>query len=263
MPDENQQKRSNGFIGRILSMPNDSISKTVLMTVLVCLVCAVFVASAAISLKQKQETNKLLDKQQNILKVAGLDDDSQSIEERFAQIEEKIVDLNTGEYVDDVDVNTYDDRAALRNPEQSIAIPKDKDIAGLRRRANDVTVYLVKGEEGQVSKIILPISGYGLWSTLYGFVSLEPDLTTIYRIIFYEHAETPGLGGEVDNPNWRKLWTGKEFFDQEGRYDFKIIKGVVVTSDPEAIHKVDGLAGATLTSVGVDNMCKKIKNKEL
>ena len=155
-----------------------------------------------------------------------------------------------------MDVNTYDDRAALRNPEQSIAIPKDKEIAGLRRRANDVTVYLVKGEEGQVSKIILPISGYGLWSTLYGFVSLEPDLTTIYRIIFYEHAETPGLGGEVDNPNWRKLWTGKEFFDQEGRYDFKIIKGVVVTSDPEAIHKGDGLAGATLTSVGVDNMVK-------
>ena len=85
MPEDDQKNQSSGMFGRLMSMSNDSIAKTVFMTVLVCLVCAVVVATAAVALKEKQETNKLVDKQQNILQVAGLDDESMSVEDRFSK----------------------------------------------------------------------------------------------------------------------------------------------------------------------------------
>ena len=71
---------------------------------------------------------------------------------------------------------------------------------------------------------------------------------------FYQHAETPGLGGEVDNPKWKGLWLGKTLFDAEGKLAIRIIKGNVDAQSPQATHQVDGLAGATLTSKGVDNL---------
>ena len=257
MPEDNQQKQpAGGIFSRIMSLSNDSIPKTVLMTVAVCLVCAVFVATAAVALKDRQETNKLVDKQQNILQVAGLDDDSMSVEERFELIETKLVNLETGEYVEDVDPAEFDQRLASKDPEQSIKLTKQEDIAGIGSRAKYAKVYLVKPDGENVSKIVLPVHGYGLWSTLYGFVSLETDVSTVYRVKFYDHAETPGLGGEVDNPNWRSIWTGKKLFNQEGEYDLDVIKGAVVTGNPNADFQVDGLAGATLTSRGVDNLFK-------
>ena len=257
MPEEDKQKQqASGMFGRIMSLSNDSIPKTVLMTVVVCLVCAVVVATAAVALKDRQETNKLLDKQQNILQVAGLDDDSKTIEQRFEQIETRLVDLDSGEYVEGIDPGEYDQRQASKDPEQSIKLTKDIDIAGIGSRAKYAKVYLVKEDGENVSKIILPVHGYGLWSTLYGFVSLETDASTVYRVKFYDHAETPGLGGEVDNPNWRSIWTGKKFFNDAGEYGMKIIKGAVVTGNPNENYQVDGLGGATLTSRGVDNLFK-------
>jgi len=256
MPEEDQKSQNGGFIDRLMSMSNDSIVKTVFMTVLVCLVCAVVVATAAVALKEKQELNKVVDVQQNILQVAGLDDDSMSIEERFALIDAQVVDLNTGEYVSDIDVERYDQRLAAKDPEQSVVLTKDEDIAGIKRRANYAKVYLVKDNDDKISKIVLPVHGYGLWSTLYGFVSVETDASTVYRVKFYDHAETPGLGGEVDNPSWRSSWSGKQFFDENGEYDLKVIKGSVNPNSQDANYQIDGLAGATLTSRGVDNLFK-------
>ena len=256
MPEEDQNKQASGFLGRLMSMSNDSIVKTVFMTVLVCFVCAIVVATAAIALKEKQDLNKVVDVQQNILQVAGLDDDSMTIEERFTFIDAQVVDLATGEYVSDIDVEAYDQRLAAKDPEQSVVLTKDQDVAGIKRRANYAKVYLVKDNNDQINKIILPVHGYGLWSTLYGFVSVETDASTVYRVKFYDHAETPGLGGEVDNPNWRSIWTGKQFFDENGDYDLRVIKGSVNPNSQNANYQVDGLAGATLTSRGVDNLFK-------
>jgi len=89
---------------------------------------------------------------------------------------------------------------------------------------------------------------------LFGFISLGSDLNTIEGLEFYEHKETPGLGGEVDNPNWKKLWKGKKVYDISNMVGIEVIKGKPVASDKNIAYKVDGLSGATITSKGVTNM---------
>ena len=137
----------------------------------------------------------------------------------------------------------------------SDALPISEDIAGIRRKAHFATVYLVKGDDGKISTVILPIHGYGLWSTLYGYLAVKPDGREIVGLQFYDHAETPGLGGEVDNPKWRAQWPGKLLTDDDGALRIEVAKGAAATG-PEGVHQVDGLAGATLTSRGVSNLVR-------
>ena len=237
------------------SMSNDSMLKTFLVASALCMVCSVIVSSAATVLKPIQNNNKALDKQRNILQVAGLTDASQSIEDRFKNIETRIVDMASGEYVDSIDVEAYDQRKASKDPAQSISLDNKQDGARIGSRAKYGKVYLLK-EGDTVSKIIIPIKGYGLWSTMYGFVALQTDANTISDITFYEHNETPGLGGEIQNRDWQKSWKGKQVFDEQTKPVFELIKGRVDGNTPNNQYKVDGLAGATLTSNGVTNLIR-------
>jgi Na+-transporting NADH:ubiquinone oxidoreductase subunit C len=192
----------------------------------------------------------------NILDVAGLIQDDTDIDQAFSEmIEAKIVNIVTGDYVDDIDVVSYDQRKAAKDPAQNITIPKDKDVASIKRKAKNAKIYLVKKGD-QIQSIILPIHGYGLWSTMYGFLAIDADGQTVQSINFYDQAETPGLGGEVVNPSWRALWQGKKIYNESGEPVLKLIKGSVNPSEPGANQLVDGLAGATLTSVGVTNMIR-------
>ena len=225
------------------------------MALLLCLVCSVIVSTAAVALKPIQLKNKSLDKKRNILQVAGLYQEGKSIESLFQQVEAKVVDLASGEYATDVQPGTYDQRKAAKDPMQNVVIPVKEDIAHIKQRAKNATVYLVKEQE-TIRYFILPVHGYGLWSTLYGFVVLEKDANTIYGLQFYEHAETPGLGGEVDNPSWRAKWPGKLVYASSGIPNIEVVRGAVDTSRPEAIYQVDGLAGATLTSRGVSDLLR-------
>ncbi len=240
-------------IQKILDLPNDSVKKTLFVALALCLVCSVLVSGAAVVLKPLQEQNKALDKKKNILEIAGLMQQGKSVDELFSQIEMRVIDMTTGEYMTDIDAAKYDQRKASNDPKQNIQLNKEEDIAGIKRRAKYTSVYLVKDGEN-VKSIILPVHGYGLWSTLYGFLALENDAKTVVGLGFYEHAETPGLGGEVDNPEWRKKWIGKQVYNDAGDVVIKVIKGAVNSNTPEAENKVDGLSGATLTSRGVENM---------
>lgn len=238
----------------ILALPNDSVKKTLTVAFALCLVCSVLVSGAAVVLKPMQEANKALDKKRNILQIAGLMEEGKSIDELFTKIETRVIDMMTGEYVTDIDPLAYDQRKAANDPKQYIELDSEDDIAGIKRRAKYTSVYLVKGDNDQTESIILPVHGYGLWSTLYGFLALETDAKTVVGLGFYEHAETPGLGGEVDNPGWRAKWTGKQVYNDAGEVIIKVIKGAVGETTPDAESKVDGLSGATLTSRGVENM---------
>ena len=237
-------------------MSNDSIGKTLTVAILLCLVCSIIVSGAAVILKPLQQENKLLDKQKNILSAAGLLNPEQDIASQFSRIEKRVVDIESGQYVSEgLDVDTYDQRKAKKDPSQNVTINAAIDIASLKRRAKYAEVYLVNDSEGNLETLILPVSGYGLWSTLYGFMALEKDLNTVAGLAFYDHAETPGLGGEVDNPKWKAQWLGKKIFNDSGEVVAKLKKGGVNPAVQfEKTHYVDGLSGATLTSNGVNNL---------
>lgn len=196
----------------------DSIQKTFIVAFLLCLVCSVIVSTAAVLLKPAQIANKSKDFKINILKAGGLYEqgiaDGKTINEMFESVTTKLVDLETGEYTDAVDIDKYDQRKAGKDASLSTDLSADEDIAKISRRVKYSKVYLVS-EGDEIKKVILPIKGYGLWSTLYGFISLESDLNTVSGLTFYEHAETPGLGGEIDNPNWKAQWQGKKVYDGE------------------------------------------------
>jgi len=216
----------------------------------VCLVCSIVVAGSAVGLRSTQQANKEKDKQNNILAVAGLETDK-SIKQIFSEnIETKLVDLASGTFAKNIDPATYDQRKAAKDPKQSIKLSADQNVAKIGRRANLATVYLVSDDAGQLQRIILPVHGAGLWSTMYAFVAVEADGNTVDAITYYEQGETPGLGGEVENPRWRAVWEGKKLFDQQGIPAIKVVKGQATAG---AESEIDGLSGATLTSVGVEN----------
>ena len=233
-------------------MANESVTKTFVVALTLCIVCSIVVSSASVVLRPFQEANKLLDLKTNILASAGLLKEGIDVETQFEQISVKVVDMETGRYSSAVDPATYDQRKASSDPALSVALESSEDLAKIKRRVNYATVYILEGAEG-LEKVILPIKGYGLWSTMYGFIALEKDLQTVAGIGFYEHGETPGLGGEIDNPNWKSSWIGKQAF-AENELVLTVIKGKVDMNRAGSNYQIDGLAGATLTTKGVDNL---------
>jgi Na+-transporting NADH:ubiquinone oxidoreductase subunit C len=221
--------------------------------VAVCLVCAFFVSLSAVGLKDRQDANKLLDRQKKVLTVAGLMEDGASLprDEVTAlydsAIRPKVIDLDTGEPVDEIDAASFDQRAAAKDPKSSApAPPNDSKI---QRLPHNALVFDVV-EDGELKALILPIEGYGLWGTLYGYIALAPDARTVVGITFYEHGETPGLGGEVDNPRWKAQWRDRLAFDDRGNPAIAVVKGSAGPPEEDP-YKVDGLSGATITSRGV------------
>ncbi|MDB9862771.1 Na(+)-translocating NADH-quinone reductase subunit C [Litorivicinus sp.] len=234
-----------------MSSNNESVKKTILVALALCLVCSVIVSVAAVMFRPAQAINEKANMQMNILQAAGLYDPTKSIQEQFQIVTTKLVDLETGLFVQNVDPESYNQRRAAKDPTVNRVLSSGEDIASIRRQAKIAKVYLVENT-GKIVKIILPVHGYGLWSTLYGFMALEGDGNTVAGFGFYEHAETPGLGGEVDNPNWKALWVGKQIYDGD-TVAVRLVKGGADRADA---YGVDALAGASLTSRGVDNLLK-------
>lgn len=239
-----------------MSKVKETPVRTLLVALVLCLVCSVMVAGAALILRPLQQENALVDRQASVLYVAGLLKKGMSndeIRETFdAKITPKLVDLRTGEYSDAHDPYTFDQNASAKEPQLSRELTDDEDIASIRRVEHYAVVYLVE-HDGELDRLILPVRGYGLWSTMYGFLALEPDFNTVAAIGFYQHGETPGLGGEISNPNWQEKWVGKKVFEN-GKPTLGVIKGNVNPSSPRAEHQVDAIAGATLTGNGVTHL---------
>lgn len=233
-------------------MRKESVANVLWVSILLCLVCSVLVSTAAIKLRPLQLANAQQDIYKNILSVTGLYTPEQTVSEQFArQVEMRVVRLSTGEFVDaQFEGQTSVETAAM-------ALSNQQDIAKIKKLPDYVRVYLVR-KEGQLSKVVLPVYGYGLWSTLYGFLALQADGNTVYGLKFYSHAETPGLGGEVDNPKWQQLWRGKKIYNAQGEPALEVIKGKVSAQGNGAneSYQVDGLSGATITSKGVSHLIR-------
>ena len=219
----------------------DSISNTLIVAIGLSLVCSIIVSSAAIVLKPVQARNEDLFRKQIILDVAGLMEPGADVDALFASIETRTVDLASGSYADDADM------------EATIAIPDELDTAGIAQRAANIDVYLVT-DNGRVDQVILPVYGKGLWSTMLGYLSVAPDGNTIRGLRFYSHGETPGLGDQMDKESWRAQVDGKKIYGDDGEPVIRVIKGPVPEGVPGSKYMLDGLAGATLTGNGITGL---------
>ena len=229
---------------------------TIVVAFLLCLDCSLIVSFTADTLKEERKANVELDVKRNLLLSAGLITGKKAspdeIEEKFKNVEIKVVDLDTGQPVPSSQLSnpsTFDARKAAKDPARNIQIPADLDLGKNKQRAKWATVYLIK-ENNQVEALVLPVNGYGLWSTLYGFLTLDTNTKTVKGLGFYAHAETPGLGGEVDNPKWKAQWNGKVVFDEDYQPNIRVEKSGNVKGE----NSVDALSGATITSRGVENL---------
>lgn len=235
---------------------NESVIKTLIVSFVICLLCSLVVSFAAVGLRDIQVENKLNDQRIKILQAGKIYNAKLDVKTQFKDLEVKFINFETGklssEY-NNLSLDTYDQILATKDTSLSTKVPQDKDIAIIKNRENIGKVYIVRDAEGIILKLILPIRGFGLWGTMYGYISLENDFNTVAGIEFYQHKETPGLGAEVDNPKWKALWPGKQIY-QNNDVALKVIKGKVESDDAMVTYKVDGLSGATLTSRGVSNM---------
>jgi len=230
----------------------DSIQYVFTVAFAVCMVCAIVVATSAVVLRPLQVENKALDLKRNILASAGLMEEGKTVQELFASIETRLVNISDGQFSTDFDVDSFDAIKAVSDPKLTDPLDKATDIADIKRREKYAEVYIVRGANGDIEKVVLPIRGYGLWSTLWGFIALEKDFNTVAGLGFYSHAETPGLGGEVDNPKWKAQWPGKRILNEAGNLAIEVTKGG--QADADSPYEVDGLSGATITTRGVDNL---------
>jgi Na+-transporting NADH:ubiquinone oxidoreductase subunit C len=243
-------------------MSTESTKKTIIVVLGVCIICSILVSSAAVSLRPRQENNKKLEKLKNILIAGDLFEEKQNLQDTFSQkIKSQMIELQTGKPVsedmfnDVLNLENFDIKTISTDSRYSRELEPAKDLGKIKRMPKYMTIYEVVENE-QIEKYIFPIYGKGLWSTLYGFMALDKDLRTIKGFTFYEHGETPGLGGEVDNPSWKAQWKGKSAFDDNWNIIIEVIKGRVDQTSQEAKHQIDGLSGSTLTTRGVDQLVK-------
>ena len=207
---------------------NESVLKTIGVAFSVCLVCSLIVSISAVSLRDLQNENKLNDRRIKVLEVADIKiETDQTIAEQFSKLEQKFVDFDTGQLMDEYKnfkIDDYDPIIATKDKNLSSKVPQSDDIAIIKNRENVGKIFILRDDKGNIDKLILPIRGYGLWGTLFGYIAIEGDFNTVSGITYYEHKETPGLGAEVDNEDWRKSWIGKKIY-QGDEVTLSVIKG--------------------------------------
>lgn len=229
----------------------DSPLRALLTVLVTAVVCSSIVSASVVLLRPIQLNIKLLERSGYILQLTGLLPAGASIGDEelldlFKNLDARVVDIDEASLDTEFDPYTFDGRKAAADPELSVAIPPRDDLAGLGRRSHFRTIYLV-WRDGKLSRVVLPINGAGMWSMLYGYISLGSDFNTIAGVVFHEQAETPGLGDQIAKPHWQQKWIGKKLYDESGEMLFRIAEGAVTEGSPAAEYEVDALTGATVT----------------
>lgn len=236
----------------------DSTRYTVMFATVVCVVCALLVSVAAVSLQPRQAANARLYMEKNVLVAAGIVQPGQDLsvadlDRHFAErIRARLVDLDSGDLLpeDKMDARRYDQRKARNDPELSRVAPSNN--AGIGRLPRYGIVYFVMKDE-KIDQLIIAVEGLGMWGTIYGFLSLAPDANTVRGLTYYDQKETPGLGGEISSPAWLALWRGRKGYDDQWNARITVIKGEAGPPETDPL-RVDGLSGATITGNAVTRL---------
>lgn len=235
----------------------ESIARTLGVAGGVAVVCSLFVTSAVVWLRPIQLAYESIERNRAVAEAAGLLEpgaelDEREIVDRFLDLEIRIVDLDTGTFSDAVSPTTYDFRAAVNDPDQTRPIAEELDIASLGRRPIYLPVYLLRDDAG-IAQIVLPIYGQGMWSTIYGFISVGADFATIEGVAFYEQGETPGIGDRFLEPDWLAQWQGQRAYDNNGQLVFGIGAD---GPNAEGNGTIDAITGATVTVSAIEDLVR-------
>jgi Na+-transporting NADH:ubiquinone oxidoreductase subunit C len=238
-------------------MAEESLARPFYTVLVLAFVCSALVAGATVGLRPYQEANRQLDRKRTILRAAGLYEGESTINTQFQNIRARVVDLASGEFVPEDRLNPaqFDQKKAALDAQMGKELLDDEDVAGLSRVERYSRVYLVEKDQ-RIDQVILPIRGKGAWSTMYAYVALDGDFNTIRGINFYEHGETPGLGGEIENNRWLEGWQGKQVYGPDQTVALRVVKGQAAENEPQAAYQIDGLSGATVTGAGVSDMLR-------
>ena len=236
-------------------MRADSPAKAFIVVLLVALLASALVSTSVVLLRPIQLENRMLDLSRNVVRLSGLvpvdaDLSDEELIARYRTLDLRVVDLGTGMFDTELDPYGFDPRKAAADRDKNVAIPESLDLARLRQRARHARIYLV-WDDLTLLRIILPVYGVGMWSTIYGYVVLENDFNTIADATFYEHAETPGIGDQITRPDWLAKWRGKKIFDERGALRFAVAVGPLDAESSAALYQVDALTGATVTADAV------------
>jgi Na+-transporting NADH:ubiquinone oxidoreductase subunit C len=236
-------------------MAKDSPIRALLTVLVTAVVCSFFVSASVVLLRPIQLNNKLLQRSGNVLALTGLLPADGRIEDAelldlFKGLDARVVDIDAAELDSEFDPYTFDARKAATDPELSVAVPPGEDVASLGRRSRYETIYFV-WKNGELDRVVLPIRGAGMWSMLYGYITLESDFNTIAGVMFYEQNETPGLGDQIAKPHWQDKWVGKKLYEDTDEVLFHVAEGPVAAGASGAEFQVDALTGATSTANAV------------
>ena len=239
-------------------MNKDSPQRAILVVMLTAIVCSSLVSAAVVALRPIQLNNQMLDRSRNIMQLTGLLAVDQVIEddqmlELYKGLDLRIIDIDAADYDGEIDANTFSERQSLNDPDKSVAIASAQDLAKLGRRSRFAPLYMVWNND-ELDRIILPVRGSGMWSMLYGYIALEPDLNTISGMTFYEQNETPGLGDQITHAHWLEQWKGRHVYDHKGNPRFRINEGTVEPGSASSEFEVDALTGATVTANAVTSL---------
>jgi Na+-transporting NADH:ubiquinone oxidoreductase subunit C len=187
----------------------ESVAQTLLVALLVALVCSTVVSSAVYLLRPMQLGYQLLDRNRAVVVAAGLADPDAADREvvaRFVELESRVIDLDAVEPAADVDGRTYDHWDTADARYVAHPIPAAMDEAGLRVRPRLVPVF-VRRDDGAIARLVLPVHGRGMWSTLHGYVAVGPDLNTVERLVISGASVTSAAVG-----NMVRYWMGEDAY---------------------------------------------------
>lgn len=208
----------------------------------VCLVCSILLAVVSSVLTPLQEANKANDIKTKVLQVFGVTNAAGQAVKDAETIEKVFAEQITGLVLDAEGKVVAGKEVAALTPEE---INKRDKATGLKKF---YPLYIYTDAVTANKLYAVHVSGKGLWSTIKGYMALEEDLDTVFGIVFYENAETPGLGAEVDKPYFQDQFKGKKWLTDGAVNKFRIIKPGGELND----HTVDGITAATMTCVGVE-----------
>lgn len=200
--------------------------KSLLYAALLCIVCSLLLTAASSGLQPFQERNVLLDRQRNILAAAGLVTEGK----RLAAAD---IEAFYARHIRPLRVDAAG--RVLSDPEPS---------------RESLPLYLVVKDGDRVEGYIVPIDAKGLWGPINAYLAFDDDGATVKGFTVYRHAETPGLGGEIEKKWFRDNWVGKKIVTRQGKFvSVGVAKGRVEEMVPadKREHYVDGISGATLT----------------